>query len=149
MEKIHPAFKKVKIEIMNFPILNISIEKWNEQEDLTILIHFDKYIYTSKYSIFKEYYLGHLFCDCNGTIYKVVGKSEVESKWRKLLSFLPNLYKQEIYFKKTGKKLTKEELKNIMISRISEMKVDDFNKAWLKDVERSNSYFQIMTGLNK
>ena len=134
---------------MDFPILNISTEKWDEEEDLTIYIHYDKYIYTRKNSIFKEYYLGHKFCDCKGNIYKVCGKGEVKSKWRKLLYFLPGISKQEIFFKKTGEKFTKEELRNFIISRLSEMKADYFTKAWLNDVRKSNSYFQIMTGVKQ
>ena len=39
---------------MKFPIINISVEKWNDNEDMSEYISYDKFIYTNEDSVFDK-----------------------------------------------------------------------------------------------
>ena len=128
---------------MTFPILNISTEKWNA-DDLTDYISFDKFIYTSKDSLFKELYEDQLFCDCNGLVFKAIKKAEMTQKWRNWLRFLPNVWKTEIIFNKTNEKLTVEQLRNYLLERISDLRQDDFTRKWKEDLKKAKTHSEII-----
>ena len=130
---------------MTYPIINISIEKWND-EDLMDYITFDKFIYTNKDSIFNKLYRDKLFCDCNGQVFKAIKKAELTQKWRNWLRFIPNVWKREIIFEKTNKNLTVDELKNYILARISELNKTDYRKKWIADIENAKTHSELING---
>ncbi|MBJ2176526.1 hypothetical protein JBL43_19920 [Aureibaculum sp. A20] len=130
---------------MEFPILNISTEKWDE-ENLTDYIAFDKFIYTDKDSIFEELYKDKLFCDCNGKIFKAIKKAEMTEKWRNWLRFIPNIWKREVIFEPTNENLTVDELRNYLLNRISELRPTEFRVKWNKEITNAKTHLELIHG---
>ncbi len=128
---------------MEFPILNISSKKWNE-DNISSYIAFDKFIYTDKDLIFNELYKNKLFCDCHGEIFRAIEKAELTEKWRNWLRFMPNIWKREVLFEPTNNKLTVDELRDYLHARISDLNQNDFTQQWKKDLTNANSHFELI-----
>lgn len=128
---------------MKFPIINISIEKWH-YEDLMEYVCYDEFIYTDKESVFEKYYKDKLFCDENGQIFKAIGKAEMTENWRNWLRFIPNVWKTKIVFKNMYKEMSVEELRTLLLERISELEEDDFTLQWKVDIENAKTHSELI-----
>jgi hypothetical protein len=131
---------------MKFPIINVSIKQWTDSQDLAEYTSYDKYIYTNKDSIFDQFYKDQLFCDCNGSIFRAVSKTELREKWRNWFKFIPNVWKTEIIFIPTGEIMNLEELREYYLTRISELKKTDFVEEWISNIKVANTYFELIHG---
>ena len=130
---------------MTFPLLNISAKKW-DSEDLTDYIIFDKFIYTDKESIFNELYRDKLFIDCDGRIYKAFKKAELTEKWRNWLRFIPNVWKREVLFRKTGENWTTDELRSYLLKQVSELKNDKHTEKWKTQLKKAKNHSELIYG---
>ncbi|WP_299685701.1 hypothetical protein [uncultured Dokdonia sp.] len=130
---------------MNFPILNISHDRWYD-DDIMDYISFDEFIYTRKDAIFNELYKDQLFCDCDGVIFKAIKKAEMTQKWRNWLWFIPNVWKTEILFEPTHKKLTVDELRSYLLDRLAELTMDKELKKWEMNIRRATNHFELIYG---
>ena len=134
---------------MKFPIINISVEKWNDNEDMSEYISYDKFIYTNEDSVFDKYYKNMLFCDSNGVLFLAIRKSEIKEKWRIWLKFIPNVWKFEVIFKQTPNETNTEELREYFLARISELKKTNSREEWIQSVKNAKSHFEIIHGTEK
>ena len=130
---------------MTFPILNISSEKW-KNEDLMDYIVFDEFIYTNKDSIFNELYKDKLFCDCNGRVFKAIKKAELTQKWRNWFRFIPNVWKREVIFEPIHKKLSVDELRNYLLERVSELENNELSFKWKAELKNAKTYSELING---
>ncbi|MCD0456473.1 hypothetical protein LPB85_13585 [Chryseobacterium sp. LC2016-27] len=130
---------------MNFPLINISAEKW-DSEDLIEYIIFDEFIYSDDESIFNKYYRNQHFIDCDGYIFIPLEKAELKEKWRSWLRFIPNIWKREIIFQPTGKSWTVEKLRNYLLSRVSELKKDKYTEKWIADLKTAKNHYELING---
>ena len=132
---------------MEYPLLNISIKKWDDEHLMEYMI-FDEFIYTDDDSIFNKFYRSNLFCDCNGRIFKVIRKAELKERWRHWFRFIPNVWKREIVFEPTGKSWSVDELRNHMLERISDLKNDEFLVKWKSDLQKAKTHSELLNGFN-
>ena len=131
---------------MTFPIINISIKEWNDDDTLDYIL-FSDLIYTDKTSIFDKFYRDTMFCDCNGIIFKAIGLEKPKEKWRNWLKFLPGIYKCRIIFESTQKKLTVNELRNHFLNGISNLTKTDFTEKWIADIKDAESHSELINGI--
>lgn len=131
---------------MNFPLINISVKKWHKDADVLEFILFDKFIYTDKDCVFEELYKWKSFCDGDGFVYKAIKKEEQIEKWRNWLRFIPNVWRKEIIFKKTGEKLTVEELRQYLLDRVSDLSKTDFRDEWINELRIAKTHFELING---
>ena len=127
---------------MKFPIIDIS-EKWND-EDPTV---YDEYIYTDEKATFDKYFKNKIFCDGNGQIFKAVGKSKMTEKWRNWLRIIPNVWKTKIVFENMHKEMSVEELRTILLQRISELEQDEITRKWKVNIQNAKTHTQLITGI--
>lgn len=128
---------------MNFPALNISPTKWNDDDLIEYLI-FDDFIYTKDDKLFDKYYRNQLFCDCDGKIYKAVRKKEMTEKWRDWLRFIPNVWKTKVEYCYTHQDLNLEEFRNYLIERIKDLEQNEFTKEWASKILKSKNHAQML-----
>ncbi|MXS70465.1 hypothetical protein GSF70_04470 [Flavobacteriaceae bacterium W22] len=131
--------------MMNFPIINISAEKWDAEYLLEYII-FDEFIYSDNESIFNQFYRNQHFIDCDGNIFIPVGKYELQGKWRHWLRFIPNVWKREIIFQSTGKSWSVEKLRKYLIDRVSELEKDKHSEKWLSDLRAAKNHSELING---
>ncbi|MDR6969315.1 hypothetical protein J2X31_003345 [Flavobacterium arsenatis] len=131
---------------MTFPLINISIEKWPNSEDIIEFIVYEKYIYTNNDSVFNEFYKDKLFCDCEGSVFKATRKVKMTQHWRNWLKFLPNVWKTEVIYEATTKTMSIEELREYLMNRISDLDDSDFIQKWLLKVKMAKTYSQLING---
>ncbi|WP_203257605.1 hypothetical protein [Hyunsoonleella ulvae] len=133
---------------MTFPIINISTEKWND-DDILDYILFSNLIYTDKKSIFDKYYRNKMFCDCNGKVFRVNGLEKPKEKWRNWLKFLPGIYKCKIKFEPTQKEMTVNELRNHFLNGISDLTKNDYTEKWILDIKNAENHSELINGKQK
>ncbi len=105
---------------MRFPIINISESDFKRFKIFDVL-------YNSEIIINKENlesnFINHIYFDSNGNEYIITGYNLIRKEWN-LIFFLNNwfrpLLKVELIFKKRGKKIEIEELRNILLSKSSQ-----------------------------
>ncbi len=127
-----------------FPMLNISDKNWGKADNLTEYMLFDKFIYTNREDLFRQYYKDKDFCDCQGNIFKVVDKRPPVSFWRNFFRFLPNVYKVELHFIHENKKFTLEDLRTFILSRLDEINTNQFVGKWIEHVQKAKSHAEIL-----
>ena len=129
---------------MHFPLLDITTRPWHTELE-TDLIVFDQYIQTNKESVFNAMYQDVTFIDCEGRHYRAVKKGEQPALWRRLLRFLPNIWRQEIIFQPTGEFWTVEELKRYVMEGVSELEENETNRRkWLEQLEKARSCEEVI-----
>jgi glutamate mutase epsilon subunit len=125
-------------------MINISDKNWDKEDDLTVYMLFDEFIYTKIEDLFKQYYKDKEFCDCQGNVFKVVDRRLPVSFWRSFFRFLPNVYKVELSFIQESKKVTLDELRTFLLERLDEINTNDFVPKWIDSVKKANSYKELL-----
>lgn len=129
---------------MKFPLQNISKSNLRDEDPLNYIL-FDQFIYTDSEIFHNEYLKNQSFCDCLGDIYTIKNISLPTEWWRKAFKFLPNVYKVELIFQITGKRIKVDELKDYMIERIREMsRTDRFNIKWINYIRNAKTHKEII-----
>lgn len=129
---------------MKYPMINISDKNWDKEDDLTVYMLFDEFIYTNQEDLFRQYYKDKEFCDCQGNVFKVVDRRPPVSFWRNFFRFLPNVYKVELSFIQENKKVTLDDLRTFMLERLDEINTNDFVPKWFDSVKKANSYKELL-----
>jgi hypothetical protein len=130
---------------MKFPLINISETIW-KSEDAMEYVLYDEFFYSGDQFVFERYVYNKLFCDCNGVIFKVVGRVPPSEWWRKALSFLPNVYKEKLTFIKTDRTMGLDELKDYLIQRVNDLSDNKFKWKWIELLQKSKSYEELING---
>jgi len=126
-------------------MINITNLNWNEKElDTSSFFLSDEFIYTDKKAYFDKYLLGKEFCDCSGNIYKVISKTKPTETWRKILKFLPNVYKVKLEIRSVNKTMTLEEFRNFMLTRVKELEDDGIRQEWIEAIIKAKSHLEMM-----
>jgi len=87
-----------------------------------------------------------LFCDSHGKIFKITGKKQPKSIFRKLFFFLPNIYKVELIFEATNEYITLDDLRDFMIERIKTLGYGKFEVKWILELQKAKSYEELILG---
>ena len=130
---------------MKFPILNISLKNWNNEDlDYSLILLENDVIYTTDEYIYSNYLLNNKYIDSEGKIYRIIGK-ELPASWKKMFRFIPNFYKIKLIFEKTDDSLSVEDVKNYIRNNINKFNyIEDFEKEWLKIIENATTYEQVL-----
>ncbi|WP_026709638.1 hypothetical protein [Flavobacterium filum] len=129
---------------VNFPILKISDDNWNEMEDDGMPFLFQKFYFSKDKDLFKKLYLNKEFVDKNGTVFKITGLSELSFWLYGLLSLLPMVPKSEFIFINTGKSIELNELKLFLIKKIKNIPDYGFNQKWISEIEKCKTIEEIL-----
>ncbi len=130
---------------MNFPMLNITNRNWGNESDPSVFVLMDAFITNDNPDLFSDYYSEKIFCDSMGDLYRVTGRT-LPAEWRKLLRFIPGVYKIQLHLKKLNRRMELEELRKFLLSRINEFELTDFDKKWIKHVEQAPNHYEIIAG---
>ena len=134
---------------INYPITKINSKTWVDEEDLFPL--FNCYMYSSKESIYIDYFHNKEFVDCKGDIYIIIDRIPPVGFWRNFLSFLPNVYREKLIFKKTNKKIQLEELKKDLIQGIRRFDSDATRKEsdeWIMEIKKATNFKEVLCGID-
>ena len=131
---------------INYPVTKVNSKNWIDHEDLLPL--FDKYLYTSKEKIFNDYFHNKEYVDCEGNVFKIIGRIPPTNFWRKLFKFIPRVYKIELIFKNTDRNIELNELKEDLISGIKRFDSDETrkeSKEWILEIKRAKSIRELLS----
>ena len=128
---------------MQFPAANVSIKNWDKNEDYLIYILEHEFIYTTNNKLYQEYFLGKLFVDSNGDIYKLIDR-KLPNLFRQVLSFIPNFCKVELVFKLTKDKMTIEQVRQHILSQLNKLDNDENKAEWIDKVKNAKTYKEII-----
>lgn len=125
---------------MKFPLFKISSKQFDEDSIL-----FDTFMFTFNNSYFETSLLNQEYCDCLGNCFQIIGRKPPTALWRKLLYFLPNVYKSELVFKSTGQRISLAEFKERFISGIRATYVKREDSAlWIEAVQNASSIEHVL-----
>lgn len=130
---------------ITFPIVNISIKKWRDKRVVKYL-RFDEYTRTYNNSLFKKYYKNKLFCDSEGFIYQAIKKEKMKEKWRNWFRFIPNVWKTKIIYKPTGKEMKLEDLRKLLLDRISHLSENHYTRMWKDKIKKAKTHYELING---
>lgn len=125
-------------------MLNVSDTNWANAVDFTQFCLFDQYIYTGSNRIFNLHYKDKVFCDCNGNLYKVVGKTPPTETWRNLLRFLPNTYRVTLELMPLNQTMQLEEFRQFVLDRLNSLENADFINDWILKTKNAKTYREIL-----
>ncbi|MEQ9439201.1 MAG: hypothetical protein RIG62_09135 [Cyclobacteriaceae bacterium] len=134
---------------MQFPMLNITDTQWRAEYDVSIYVLFDEFIYTDDDKLFSTYFQDKFFCDTHGQIYRVIGKRPPQQIWRRVFSFLPNVYKVTLLFKDTGEKMPLESVRHFMLTQMQNLRHQSDDESlpdWITQVEKAKPFQGILHG---
>ena len=126
---------------IKFPIMDVSFAKWKRNEEDQIL--FDEYIYTKKEATFKKYFRNRSYVDSNGDVYKITDRI-LPGKVRQFFSFIPNVCKVQLVFRKTDKTMTVEEVRDYLLKQLKDRGADDLMLEWIKGVENAKTIEEML-----
>ncbi len=130
---------------MKYPAFNISEKSWKGKElELDAYFLFNEFNYNNKTKTFEKYFLNKKVCDSNGKVYRIKGRKLPNSIWRRIFSFLPNVFKCEYITERINEELTLDNLRNYLLDRISELEENDFSQKWKTDVRKAKTYEELM-----
>ena len=132
--------------MIKFPAINISNPNFSKEEDLTSFLLLDAFIYSDTETYFKEYLKDNLFCDSNGKIFKITGKKEPRSLFKKVFFFLPNIYKIELIFEATNEYMILDDLRDFMIERVKTLGYGKFEVKWILALRKAKTYEELILG---
>ena len=125
---------------MKFPLFNMSPYRWVDESIIDLAL-FSKFIYTNDDNYFNTCLRNNKFCDCNGIIYIIKGKTSPTQPWRKFLRFIPGIFKVTLLFEKTNESITFNEFKVFFITKHSAIQNKDIlTKHWFNLVKSSESF---------
>ena len=142
MEKLtskrqNPLVRDIMTNI-NFPMIYVSDEKWDTEKDYDSIVLYDKYIHSTDEEYFKNDFYNNSFVDCDGVVFKVVDR-QFPSRMRQILRFIPTVCKVEIIFEKTGKRMTVEEVRSKILSRLEKLDLDESLNDWIMSVKNAKT----------
>lgn len=115
---------------MKYPLLNISLPKW-DYEIAEFAFIFENETYQSKNdTYFYEFYQNCQYVDCCGKIYTLISKEPSGNKVSKLL----RLKRDRFIFKETNQYAGFEFIKQYLTKRIGELNDDVMRKHWLDSI---------------
>ncbi len=125
---------------IKYPVLNISVLEWNYEIANELI--FENDIYHSNDKIFFDTYIqGHKYVDCNGDVYKVIGRVPVKNLWK--CFFLMHKYK--VLFEKSDVKISMEELRNLMVERVNRLDwKNDIKHEWIGRLKQAKTIKQLL-----
>lgn len=118
---------------MKFPLFNISIENWND-ENVEELFLFDAYVCQLDEAYYKRLFLNKQYVDEEGKIYVLVGMHKRELNWFQQL-FIRTKY--EFEFKPLDKTMSLEDLKNVLLQRIPMLEGEEGKAEWIDKIEKA------------
>lgn len=124
-----------------FPIMDITIEKWSDDNINSILIK-DKYFYSS-FNLFDKLIKDHQFVDCNGDIFKVTDLKRLP-KWRQ---FIPFISKGEMVFESLDKRMSLETTKDFFLDKLENYIVNKDNLELYNQVKNARSFAELFLGI--
>ncbi len=127
-----------------FPALNLTTQEWdfNTLNDLKLE---GRFFFGTNILFFNKHYLESLLVDLEGNLYKITGKEDM-GKWRK---YIPFFMKSKIVFEDLNSKISLDEVKKHIISKIKNIKSSNdknnkFFQEWIKKIEESKSIKEIL-----
>ncbi|MDP2158987.1 MAG: hypothetical protein Q8K02_00760 [Flavobacterium sp.] len=129
---------------VNFPILKISDDNWNEMDIDGIPFLFQKFYFSKDKELFKKLYLNKDFVDKNGAVFKITGLSDLSFWFYGLLSLLPMIPKSEFIFINTGKRIEIDELKLFLTNKIKNLPDYGFNQKWIFEIEKCKTIEEVL-----
>ncbi len=123
-------------------MLCVSESTWGDEEPLEFM-DFDGFIYSSREDIFKHFCFQKTFCDCEGNLFKVVGKIPPTEWWRKAFRFLPNVYREKLMYEPAGT-MDVESLKRYLIDRVQELEQSEYLDEWLEAIKVATTHQAII-----
>jgi len=130
---------------MHFPLLNISEISWTDN-DLEAYLLVDEFIYTDNKVFWNTFIRDKAFCDCKGNLYVVSKQTPPTSWWRSFFKWLPNVYKIQLTFKNTRKRMELEELRQYLLARIHDLSDSEFRTNWIQFVRQAKSHEELIAG---
>lgn len=123
---------------INFPLFNISYPNW----ELELLGDFFLYndVYNYKEDFFNEYYLDQLFIDCDGCLFKVVGKTPLKPRFWNSKSFKIEFLKQEGI-------MSLESFKKILLEKSLQIKEGVARNVMQEIIEKEDSIEGLLIGV--
>lgn len=129
--------------MVKFPAANISIQKWDKNEDYLIYILEEKFIYTTDQKLFENFFLNNLFVDSNGEVYRIVDR-KLPSLTRRIFSFLPNFCKIELLFVPTHDKMTLEEVRQHILNQLVILDQNQNTLDWIHSVKKAKTFQDVI-----
>ena len=130
---------------MTFPMINIQESDWDPLNyDEPIL--YNEFYYSTDIELFNHQLLNKIYCDTNGDLHKITHLLKPTSFWRNTLKFLPGVYKCTLKFRKMGKKMPLEDLKQFILERIKSFGKNGFQLKWIIMIENAKTYVEIIDG---
>ncbi|WP_445457005.1 hypothetical protein [Flavobacterium sp. HNIBRBA15423] len=124
---------------IKFPLLDLIINDWSKINDVSEILFDDEFIYSSSDTNFKLYLFNHLLVDDNGNLFKIKEKENLPL----LKRIIPFGKKAKIIFENLNKTIDFNEVKEMMLSNMSKLEVNDLNKdfinKWYSKIMESKS----------
>lgn len=124
---------------IKFPLLDLTINDWSKISDVSEILFDDEFIYSSSDTNFKLYLFNHLLVDDNGNLFKIKEKENLPL----LKRIIPFGKKAKIIFENLNKTIDFNEVKEMMLSNMSKLEVNDLNKdfinKWYSKIMESKS----------
>ena len=125
----------------NFALINVSDFQWLPEDLMEYIMH-NEYFYSSKEEVYDKYCKQQHFCDCDGNVFMIVGRTLPTQWWKYIFRFLPGIYRQTLHFEHVGS-MSLEELKAYIIAQISRF---DDTKWWVENVSEAKTYYEVIHG---
>lgn len=128
------------INKISFPVLDISINEWN-LENINEIIFYDIYFRNKSYDLFEKLRLNHTIIDSNGTIYRIIRLEKRNCKW--MTFFVKSKY--EMIFEVLDEKANLDDLRNLMLNRISDLEVNDYKLRWVENIKKTKNFKELIS----
>ncbi|WP_409417852.1 hypothetical protein [Flavobacterium sp. PS2] len=130
------------INKIDFPVLDISINEWNN-ENISEIIFYDIYFTNKSYELFKELRLNHKIIDSKGDIFKII---RLEKKEKRFVNFFVKP-KQEMIFELLDETTHLNDLKNFMLNRINNLEVNEYKFKWIENIKKAKNFKELIGGV--
>ncbi|SEP30221.1 hypothetical protein SAMN05444671_3085 [Flavobacterium sp. CF108] len=127
------------INKISFPVLDISINNWND-ENISEIIFYDIYFRNKSYDLFESLRLNHKVIDSNGSVFKIV---ELRKSKPSFINFFWKS-KSEMIFQSLDETISLNNLKNFMINKINNLEVNEYKFKWAENVKNAQNFYQLI-----
>lgn len=124
-------------------MINIT-DSWSHEEDVLEYYLFDDFILTGSDKLFQQYFHNKIFCDSDGQLYKVIGKTLPAQIWRKIFKFLPNVYKVKLHFEKVNQRMEVEQLRAFILQKLHQLEPNEVLAKWINQINKAKSHTEII-----
>lgn len=125
-----------------FPIVQIDVHHWN-LEIMIELFLFNEFYYSRDNKFYNDYFNEKRFLDSNGRIFLAKEKTKTKDFWSKI----GIRKKYRITFEETGEKWSFDETKNFLVSKISELSLEEGRNEWIKSLEMAQTIKHLIEGM--